>query len=79
MNATEANSPWVTLLPNTTNGCSKRTVRVCGPSTSMLLISRNSVASELAEPSLAIVAKVKRTSSAVSSPRPPWNWTPLRS
>ena len=44
----------------------------------MLLISRNSGARELAEPSLATDAKVYRTSSAVTSPRPPWNWTPLR-
>ena len=58
MKATEENSPWFTLLPNTTDGLSKRTVRVCGSSTSMLLISRNSGASELAEPSLASVAKV---------------------
>ena len=48
--------------------CSKRTVRVCGSSTSMLLMSRNSGASELAEPSLAMEAKVNLTSSAVISP-----------
>ena len=72
MNATEANRPWVTLLPNATDGFSKRTVIVWGFSTSMLLIARTSGASELAEPSLAIDAKVNRTSSAVTSPRPPW-------
>ena len=44
----------------------------------MLLMSRNSGARELAEPSLATEAKVNLTSSAVSSPRPPWNCTPLR-
>src|SRR5213593_4382036 len=44
----------------------------------MLLINRNSGARELADPSLAIAANVNLTSSAVSSPRPPWNCTPLR-
>src|SRR6266849_1838249 len=78
MKPTEAKSPWVTLLPNTTEGLSKRKVIVWRSSTSMLLISRNSGARELAEPSLAMAAKVNLTSSAVSSPLPPWNWTPLR-
>ena len=66
MNATDANSPWVTLLPKATNGFSKRMVIVWGSSTSMLLISRNSAASELAEPSFASVVNVYFTSSAVS-------------
>ena len=78
MNAIDANNPWLTLLPNATNGFSKRTVIVYGSSISMLLISRNSGASEFAEPSLASVANVNRTSSAVNSPLPPWNCTPLR-
>src|SRR5262245_42865680 len=66
--AEEANNPWVTLLPKATKGFSKRKVIVYGSSISMLLIRRNSGASLLADPSLAIVAKVNLTSSAVSSP-----------
>src|SRR4029453_11910366 len=77
MKATDENSPWFTLLPNTTNGFSNRTVRGWGSSTSMLLMARNSGARELAEPSLATVAKVNLTSSAVSS-APLWKRTPLR-
>src|SRR2546427_12147909 len=77
MKAHDANSPWFTLLPNTTKGLSKCTVSVWGFSTSMLLIARNSGASELAEPSLAMEAKVNGTSSAVSS-APLWKRTPLR-
>src|SRR3989442_172629 len=77
MYATEANSPCVTRLPSVTNGLSKRTVIVYGPSTSMLLIVRNSGAMEFAEPSLAMEAKVNLTSSAVTSV-PLWKRTPLR-
>ena len=44
---------------------------VYGSAISMLVISRNSGASPLAEPSWAIVVKVYLTSSAVTSPWPP--------
>src|SRR5262249_49498815 len=78
MKAEDANNPWVTLLPKATKGFAKRKVMVYGSSISMLLIRRNSGASPLADPSLAIAAMVNLISSAVISPWPSWNCTPLR-
>src|SRR5215831_12916128 len=77
MKAEEANSPCVTRLPKVTKGFAKRIVMVDGSAISMLVISRNSGASPFAEPSLAMVAKVYLTSSAVNS-WPAWKRTPLR-
>ena len=70
-------SDLVTRFAKETNGFSKRIAIAYGPSTSMLLMSRNSEASEFAEPSFAIAVKVNFTSSAVSS-APLWNLTPFR-
>src|SRR5215831_9145605 len=78
MKAEEANNPWVTLLPKATKGFSKRKVMVYGSLISMLLIRRNSGASPLADPSLAIEAMVNLISSAVIAPWLSWNCTPLR-